>query len=100
MAEPPEWAGRRIPMLRAGSQQPSISEETDESSQSDGERYDDDRPAVYTFVEWVRPAPLLPQPRPVRRSDGAAGRSVWLFRWLLATGPMLMPAALTEVEVV
>ncbi|KAF0299546.1 uncharacterized protein FJT64_027730 [Amphibalanus amphitrite] len=41
----------RIPMLQTGSQTPSISEETDESL-SDGERYGDDRPAVYTFVEW------------------------------------------------
>ena len=57
MAEPPRR--RRIPMLRTGSTARSISEETDDS-QSDSERYEDDRPAVYTFVEWVRPSP--PQP--------------------------------------
>ena len=40
-------------MLHTGSAARSISEEADDS-QSDTERYEDDRPAVYTFVEWVR----------------------------------------------
>ena len=58
MAEPRR---RKIPMLRTGSTARSISEETDDS-QSDSERYEDNRPAVYTFVEWVRsgsPSPPL-----------------------------------------
>lgn len=43
---------RRIPMLRTGSWSRSISEQPDDSESEYESDYPDDRPAVYTFVEW------------------------------------------------
>ena len=67
---------RKIPMLRTGSTARSISEEADDS-QSDSERYEDNRPAVYTFVEWVR-SPSAPLSRNTTSSAVAASSGVSL----------------------